>query len=99
MVVMFEIAGPFRLVPKLEKAGQLRRLIWAWFSVAYIHGKFGRLSEAFRQDERRKCWDQINAHIKHGELPGNGMDQTAERNGLVLACNIVRFGSDRFTIR
>lgn len=92
MVVMIEIAGPFRLVPKLEKAGQLRRLIWAWFSVAYIPGKIGAISEAFRQDERQKCLDAITAHIKPGPLPGNGLDQTAERNGLVLACNIVRFG-------
>jgi hypothetical protein len=93
-VVMIEIAGPFRLVPKIEQAGQLRRMIWAWFSVAYIPGKFGAISAAFRQDERQKCWDEINTHIKPGPLPGNGLDQTAERNGLVLASNLVRSGME-----
>jgi hypothetical protein len=77
MVVIFEIAGPFRLVPKLEKHGQLRRMIWAWFSVTYLPAKFGAISKAFRQDERQKCLDEINANIKLGQLPGNGWDQSA----------------------
>lgn len=37
----------------------------------------------------RECWRAINAHISQGPLPGNGTDQTAERNGLVLATNIL----------
>jgi hypothetical protein len=32
---------------------------------------------------------EINSHIKLGVLPGNGLDQTAERNGLITASNIV----------
>lgn len=92
MVLMFEIAPPFRWKPKVEKVSPLTRLIWAWFSVAYIAGKFGSVWDAFRQDERQKCWDEINAAIKPGPLPGNGRDQTAERNGLVLASNIVMAG-------
>ena len=92
MVVMFEIAPPFRPVPKVEKVGPLTRLIWAWFSVAYISGKFGSVWDAFRQDERQKCWDEINAWIKPGELQGNGCDQHAQRNGMILASNIVMAG-------
>ncbi len=41
------------------------------------------------QCERQKCWDAINAAIDQGQLPGNGTDKTAERNGLVLATNII----------
>ena len=86
MVVMFEIAPPFRWTPKVEP---LTRWIWAWFSVAYLSGKFGRVWEAIRQDERQKCWDEINAAIPKNPLPGNGWDQSSVRNGLVLASNIV----------
>lgn len=34
-------------------------------------------------------WAEINCHIRSGDLPGNGLDQTAHRNGLVMAANIV----------
>lgn len=92
MVVTFEIAPPFRLTPKVEKTGPLTRIIWAWFSVACISGKFGDVWDAFRMEERHKCWDEINEAIKTGPLPGNGWDRTAERNGLVLASNIIMAG-------
>lgn len=35
------------------------------------------------------CWETINALIKPGELQGNGCDQTAQRNGLILAANAI----------
>lgn len=35
----------------------------------------------------RVCWEEINKLIVPGELPGNGCDKSAERNGLVLAAN------------
>lgn len=35
------------------------------------------------------CWEAVNAGINRGSLPGNGCDQTAQRNGLVLATNII----------
>lgn len=92
MVVTFEIAPPFRMAPKVERIGPLTRLIWAWFSVAYISGNFGDVWDAFRQDERQKCLDEINAWIKLGELQGNGFYQTAQRNGMILASNIVMTG-------
>ncbi len=36
-----------------------------------------------------EAWNAINARIKHGPLSGNGTDETAERNGLILASNII----------
>lgn len=39
--------------------------------------------------ECEACWNAINAHIKPGVLPGNGLDQQAQRNGMILASNIV----------
>jgi hypothetical protein len=40
-----------------------------------------------RADERRKCWEEVSALIQSGPLPGNGCDETAQRNGLILAAN------------
>lgn len=45
------------------------------------------LESAIREDERNRCWEEINALIKHGDIGGNGWDQTAQRNGLILAAN------------
>lgn len=56
MVLMFEIAGPFRWKPKLEQFGPLRRWIWGWFSVAYIAAGFNDVSKAIRQDERERMY-------------------------------------------
>jgi len=45
--------------------------------------------EAGRRLERQDCWDAINKWIKHGDLPGDGCDQTAQRNGMILASNVI----------
>ncbi len=37
----------------------------------------------------RECWERINALIVKGPLPGDGWDKSAERNGLVLATNVI----------
>lgn len=42
-----------------------------------------------RIDEAKLILDRINQYIKPGELSGNGCDETAQRNGMVLASNIV----------
>lgn len=42
-----------------------------------------------RADERRKCWERVNKWIIPGPLPGNGTDRSAQRNGLVLAANLI----------
>ena len=46
-------------------------------------------AEAARQEALKDAWDVVNALIVFGQLEGNGTDQTAERNGLVLAANAV----------
>lgn len=43
--------------------------------------------EEIRDDERHKCWAEINRWIVPGPLPGNGWDRTAQRNGMILAAN------------
>ena len=47
-----------------------------------------QLAEKLR-DERKKMHKQISQYIKTGDLGGNGCDKNAERNGLVLAANII----------
>ena len=37
----------------------------------------------------RECWEAINAQIKEGHLPGDGWDESARRNGLIIAANIL----------
>lgn len=41
------------------------------------------------QDESQNCCDVIRNNICEGHLQGDGRDKTAERNGLVLASNII----------
>lgn len=55
MVVMFEVAGGFRLRPKIERHGPLVRVIWAYFSVAFISAGFNDVWRAFRMDEAEEC--------------------------------------------
>lgn len=45
--------------------------------------------EAGRKTERQECWDAINKWIKRGDIPGNGCDETAQRNGMILASNLI----------
>lgn len=35
------------------------------------------------------CWNKIDALITRGETQGNGCDDLAQRNGLVIASNIL----------
>lgn len=37
----------------------------------------------------QEAWDAVNAIIKPGRLPGNGTDRCAERNGMILAANVI----------
>lgn len=36
-----------------------------------------------------KCMKRIDGHIVAGELSGDGTDKTAQRNGLILAYNLL----------
>ena len=42
-----------------------------------------------RETVIRECWSAINSWIKPGPLPGNGCDESAQRNGMVLATNVL----------
>lgn len=44
---------------------------------------------AHRDGILQEAWNAIQAQIKTGPLPGNGGDKQAQRNGLILASNIV----------
>jgi hypothetical protein len=37
------------------------------------------------------CWETVNAMIKKGPLQGNGCDDTAQRNGIILAANALYY--------
>ena len=39
--------------------------------------------------ERQAAWDAVNQWIKPGDLGGNGCDMNAQRNGLILASNLL----------
>lgn len=41
------------------------------------------------------CWKEIHGLIKEGELQGNGVDETAERNGIIKAANHIACMIDR----
>lgn len=47
------------------------------------------VTNKLRKDERRRIWDEINKHIKAGDLQGDGCNDLAQRNGLVMATNII----------
>lgn len=66
MVLMFEIAGPFRAKPTIERYGPLIRVIWGWFSLASISAGFNDVCEAFRMDERER-WTSVLAEKWHDE--------------------------------
>lgn len=55
MVLLFEVAGPFRWKPKVERVGALTRIIWGYFSVARIAAGFNDIARTFREDEREQC--------------------------------------------
>jgi len=55
MVLLFEVGGPFRWKPKVERVGALTRIIWGCFSVARIAAGFNDVARAFREDEREQC--------------------------------------------
>lgn len=44
---------------------------------------------AGRKATKTECLNSIQRLIKRGDLPGDGTDRTAERNGLILASNTI----------
>lgn len=63
-----------------------------WTNVSGTTADLHKFCDLVEAATRKKCWNEINAFIKTGELPGNGCDESAQRNGLVLASNIVSSG-------
>lgn len=55
MVLLFEVAGPFRCKPKVERVGALTRIIWGCLSVAWVPAGFNDIARTFREDEREIC--------------------------------------------
>lgn len=50
------------------------------------------IAQAIVEAEKKvlqEVWDAVNANIVTGHLEGNGLDKTAERNGLIWATNII----------
>lgn len=39
---------------------------------------------------QESCWMAVSDKIKEGDLGGTGNDANAERNGIVLAANVIR---------
>ena len=39
--------------------------------------------------ERQAAWDSVSRWIKPGDLGGNGYDNNAQRNGMILAANVL----------
>lgn len=55
MTILFEVAGPFRLKPKIERIGAMTRGIWLWFSFACIRAGFNDLLCAFECEGWDRC--------------------------------------------
>jgi len=49
----------------------------------------GLNAEEIKRQERERVWHKINKQIKVGDLQGDGCDETATRNGLIKATNII----------
>ena len=48
-----------------------------------------QFADALIATERQDAWDAVNKWIKTGDLGGNGWDMNAQRNGMVLATNVL----------
>jgi hypothetical protein len=59
-----------------------------------IHDALCELVKGTAADAARECEKEIDSMIKYGPLQGNGLDETARRNGLILAANAIsaKFG-------
>ena len=77
MLIFFEVARPFRSVPKFERIGAVRRLIFGWFSVGYIRAGINEMLAAFAKTVR-----SIGGADTMSELSA----VTAERNRAQQAC-------------
>jgi hypothetical protein len=68
-----------------EMRGHMASMAHALYRAIAALGEKGCAREAVI----RECWDAINKYIKPGTLPGNGCDESAQRNGMILASNVL----------
>jgi hypothetical protein len=61
-------------------------MLWKCWQAARGHVETPAL---LRGPTANDCWEAVNALIKPGQLQGNGFDDTATRNGLVMAANAI----------
>ena len=85
MVLMFEVAGPFRWKPKVERVGALTRIIWGCFSVARIAAGFNDISRTFREDEREHCAAVCEAKANENADKWEG-DEAKAASWMMLQC-------------
>jgi hypothetical protein len=44
-MLMLECSPPFQWKPSYRRAGGVRRMMWAWFAIAYVPGGFNEVVE------------------------------------------------------
>ena len=65
MMFILEVSPPFRLRPKVERIGVMYRLIWLWFSVAYVSNNFA----GFVRVTKNMITEQLKTATTSGQLP------------------------------
>ena len=55
MMFFFEISNPCRLIPVFEKISVMRRIIFLWFSIAYVNAELNQFFTIFQQDGWDTC--------------------------------------------
>lgn len=58
----------------------------------YPQEAYERLQEYCRQQVEtamQGCWEAVNVWVQPGPLNGNGCDEQAQRNGMILALNLI----------
>lgn len=71
-----------------ELDARLERLQYQVKITAQLHAEVEAL-RAELANERQAAWEAVNKWIKQGPLPGNGCDEQAQRNGMILAANLL----------
>ena len=71
-----------------DPAGEHDDGIDTWYGSQYLpSGSLQRLVAAVVARERSKAWRTVNKLIEPGDLGGNGCDNNATRNGIILSAN------------
>jgi hypothetical protein len=60
-----------------------------WILNVDAPNRFETFAKLVAAKERKNAWEAVNALIVKGYIGGNGVDPLAERNGIVLATNVL----------